>query len=93
MKVKDPRSFILPVEFEGKEEVRALIDLDASVNLMPLSLFKRLGIGEVMSTMMTLQMADRSLVRPSGACEDVLVKVGKLVFPVDFVILDFDEDA
>src|ERR1044072_4857852 len=93
VKVKDSGSFTLSVEFEGKEgEVRALTDLGASVNLMPLSLFKRLGLGEVKPTMMTLQMADRSLVTHWGVVEDVLVKVGKFVFLVDFVILDFDED-
>ena len=69
IKVKDLGSFVLPVEFEGTEEVRALIDLGASVNLMPLYLFKRLGVGEVKPNMMTLQMADRSLVTTQGVCE------------------------
>src|ERR1044072_2555196 len=92
IKMKDPGSFTLPVEFEGQEEVRALIDLGASVNLMPLSMFERLKIGELKSTMMNLQLADRSIIFPWGVVEDVLVKVGKLEFPTDFVIVDMDED-
>src|ERR1044072_4307492 len=63
-KMKDPGSFTLPVEFEGQEEVKALTDLGASVNLMPLSMFERLAIGELKPTMMTLQLADCSLVTP-----------------------------
>src|ERR1044072_4684248 len=93
VKVKDPGRFTLPVDFEGQEEVRALIDFGASIFLMPLSTFKRLGIGEVKPTMMQLQMVDRSIVTPWGVCEDVLVKVVKFVFPADFVILDMVEDA
>jgi hypothetical protein len=90
--MKDPGSFTLPVEFEGQEEFKALTDLGASVNLMPLSMFERLKIGELKSTMMNLQLADRSIIFPWGVVEDVLVKVGKLEFPADFVIVDMDED-
>ena len=65
VKVKDPGSFTLLVEFEGKEgEVRALTDLGASINLMPLSMFERLGIGELKHTMISLQLAVRSIVFP-----------------------------
>src|ERR1044072_9089925 len=92
-KMKDPGSFTLPVEFERQEEVRALMDLGASVNLMPLPMFERLVIGELKPTMMTLQLADRSLVKPWGVVEDILVKVGKFEFPVDFVVLDMVEDT
>ncbi|XP_057432651.1 uncharacterized protein LOC130725440 [Lotus japonicus] len=92
VKMKDPGKFMLPVEFEGKGETKGLIDLGASVNLMPLSMFERLKIGELKGTMMHLQLADRSIVTPWGVCEDVLVKVGKFYFPADFVILDMDEE-
>ena len=88
VKMKDPGKFILHVEFEDKGETNGMIDLGASVNLMPLSMFERLKIGELKSTRMKLQLADRSIVTPWGVCEDVLVKVGKFVFPADFVILD-----
>src|ERR1044072_1707180 len=92
MKMKDPGKFMLPVEFEDKEESNRLIDLRASVNLMPLSMFERLDIGELKSTRTQLQLADGSIVTPWGVCEDVLLKVGKFVFPADFVILDMKED-
>nr|KYP40295.1 hypothetical protein KK1_038367 [Cajanus cajan] len=72
---------------------KALCDLGASINLMPLSIFKRLGIGEVKPTMITLQLADRSVTCPYGVVEDVLVKVDKFIFPTDFVVLDMEEDA
>src|ERR1044072_5778000 len=91
--MKDPGKFMLPVEFEGKGETNGLIDLGASVNLMPLTMFERLRIGELKSTRMQLQLADCSIVYPRGVCEDLLVKVGKFVFHADFVILDIDEDA
>src|ERR1044072_424765 len=94
VRVKYLGSFTEPVEFEGKEgEVRALTDLGASINLMPLSMFERLGIGELKPTKMSLQLADWSIVFPWGVVEDVLVKVGKFVFPVDFVILELEEES
>src|ERR1044072_1790906 len=92
-KVKDPGRFALLVEFEGKGATSGLIDLGASVNLMPLSMFERLKIGELKGTMMQLQLADRSIIYPRGVCEDVLVKVGKFEFPTYFVIIDISEEA
>ena len=59
---------------------------------MPLSVFKKLGLPEPKPTNMSLQLADRSITYPRGIVEDVLVKVDKLIFPADFVILDFEED-
>ena len=59
---------------------------------MPLSIFKRLGLGEARPTTVTLQLADRSLKHPRGIIEDVLVKVDKFIFPVDFIVLDMEED-
>ena len=59
---------------------------------MPLSIFKKLGLGEPTPTMVSLVMADRSIKHPRGIVEDVLVKVGKLIFPVDFIVLDMEED-
>ncbi|XP_057444140.1 uncharacterized protein LOC130736318 [Lotus japonicus] len=73
--------------------VEALCDLGGSINLIPLSMSKRLNLGEVTPTMISLQMADRSLKTPYGIIEDVGVKVDKFVFPVDFVILDMEEDS
>ncbi|GJS14727.1 DNA-directed DNA polymerase [Tanacetum coccineum] len=70
----------------------ALADLGASINLMPHSLFRRLGISKLKPTKMSIQLADRSIKYPIGVCENLLVKVGKFIFPVDFVILKMDED-
>ncbi|WVY97116.1 hypothetical protein V8G54_029267 [Vigna mungo] len=92
-KLKDPGSFVIPCEIGNITVGKALCDLGASINLMPLSIFKRLGIGEVKPTMITLQLADRSMTYPYGIVEDVLVKVDKLIFPADFVVLDMEEDA
>ena len=72
---------------------KALCDLGASINLMPLSIFRKLGLKEVQPTNVTLQLADRSIKYPYGVIEDVLVKVDKFYFPVDFIILDIDEDT
>ena len=59
---------------------------------MPLSIFRRLGLGEVRPTSATLQLADRSLKHPQGVIEDVLVKVDKFIFPINFIVLDMEED-
>ncbi|XP_050889291.1 uncharacterized protein LOC127094508 [Lathyrus oleraceus] len=71
---------------------KALIDLGASVSLMPLSIYKKLGIEVVQDTRMTLQFADYSVKKPYGIVKDVLVKIDKFVFPVDFLILEMPED-
>ncbi|XP_022855446.1 uncharacterized protein LOC111376705 [Olea europaea var. sylvestris] len=91
-KRKDPGSFTIPCTIGSSSFEKALYDLGASVNLMPLSVFKKLGFGEVKPTTMTLQLADRSLTYPRGVIEDVLVKVDKFIFPADFVVLDMEED-
>ena len=59
---------------------------------MPLSIFRQLGLGEYKPTMVTLQLADRSLKHPWGMIEDVLVKVNKFIFLIDFIVLDMEED-
>jgi hypothetical protein len=67
---------------------RALLDLGASVNLLPYSVYLQLGLGELKPTTITLQLADRSMKRPRGIIEDVLIKVDKFYFPVDFIVID-----
>ena len=91
-KLKDPGSFTIPCTIGNAIFERALCHLGASINLMPLSIFKRLGLGEARPTTVTLQLADRSLKHPRGIIEDVLVKVDKFIFPVDFIVLDMEED-
>ncbi|GJV84475.1 DNA-directed DNA polymerase [Tanacetum coccineum] len=70
----------------------AMADLGASINLMPHSLFRKLGISELKPTRMSIQLADRSIKYPIGVCENLLLKINKFIFPVDFVVLDMDED-
>ncbi|GKC94331.1 reverse transcriptase domain-containing protein, partial [Tanacetum coccineum] len=70
----------------------ALADLGASINLMPLSFWKKLSLPDLTPTRMTLELADRSITHPKGLAEDVYVKVGKFHFPTDFVVVDFEAD-
>ena len=72
---------------------KALLDLGASINLMSFSMCWRLGELEIMPTRMTLQLADRSVTRPYGVIEVVLVRVKHLIFPADFVVVDIEEDT
>ncbi|KAK8619703.1 hypothetical protein V6N13_135985 [Hibiscus sabdariffa] len=92
MKKKDPGSFIIPCFIGDHFMGNALCYLRSSVNLMPKAVFKKLGIGIERPTTVILQLADRSHVRPVGKVEYVIVKVGKFVFPVDFLILDCEVD-
>ncbi|XP_062114118.1 uncharacterized protein LOC133825151 [Humulus lupulus] len=92
-KLRDPGSFTIPCTIGNFECKHALCDLGASINLMPLSVFKRLGLGEAKPTTVTLQLADRSLAHPREIIEDVLVKVDKFIFPADFIVMDMEKDA
>ncbi|KAL0367422.1 UNVERIFIED_CONTAM: hypothetical protein Sradi_3632300 [Sesamum radiatum] len=91
-KLKDPGSFYIPCTIGNIDFDKVLCDLGASVNLMPYSIFKRLGMHELTPSIITLQLADRSIKYPGGITENVLVKVGKFVIPVDFIVLDMEED-
>ncbi|GJR84557.1 reverse transcriptase domain-containing protein [Tanacetum coccineum] len=91
-KLGDPGKFLIPCDFQGMVECSALADLGASINLMPLSVWKKLSLPELTSTRMTLELADRSITRPKGVAEDVFVKVGKFHYPADFVVVDYDAD-
>ena len=92
-KMKDPVSFTIPCSIGKYEFKKGLCDSGASINLMPLLVVQRLNLGEFTPTTITLQMADRSMAQLEGILEDVLVKVGKFVFPVDFVIMQMEEDT
>ncbi|XP_070015376.1 uncharacterized protein [Nicotiana sylvestris] len=87
-KLSDPGSFTIPCTIGNFVFAKALCDLGARINLMPLAIYKRLGIGRARPTSMLLQLADRTVKRLSGILDDVLIQVGKFVFPADFVILD-----
>ncbi|XP_050877395.1 uncharacterized protein LOC127081156 [Lathyrus oleraceus] len=92
MKKKDQGAVTIPCTIGDRSFNKALIDLGASVSIMLLSIYKKLGIGVVQDTRMTLQFSDHSVKKPYGIVEDVLVKIDKFVFPVDFVILEMPED-
>ncbi|GJU67663.1 reverse transcriptase domain-containing protein [Tanacetum coccineum] len=91
-KLGDPGKFLIPCNFPGMDVCHALADLGASINLMPLSFWKKLSLPELTPTRMTLELADRSITHPKGLAEDVFVKVGKFHFPTDFVVVDFEAD-
>ncbi|GJT20989.1 reverse transcriptase domain-containing protein [Tanacetum coccineum] len=79
-------------ESVGMVECSALADLGASINLMHLSVWKKLSLPELTFTRMTLELADRSITRPKGVAEYVFVKVGKFHYPATFVVIDYDAD-
>ncbi|GJY43198.1 reverse transcriptase domain-containing protein [Tanacetum coccineum] len=91
-KLGDPGKFLIPCDFPELVECLALADLGASINLMPLSIWKKLSLPELTPTQMILELADRSTTSPSGIAEDVFVKVGKFHFPADFVVVDYVVD-
>ena len=88
VKYKDPGSPTISLNIGGTCIDKALLHLGASVNLLPYSVYKQLGLGELKPTNITLSLADRSVKIPKGIVEDVLVKVDKFYYPVDFVVLD-----
>ncbi|GKA30025.1 DNA damage-inducible protein 1-like protein [Tanacetum coccineum] len=91
-KEKDPGSFVLSCIIGNTTVSNALADLGASISVMPFSMFKHLGLGNPRPVNMVIEMADRSMQSPKGIVENILVKIHKFIFPVDFVILDIVED-
>ncbi|KAL4280231.1 hypothetical protein GQ457_03G025460 [Hibiscus cannabinus] len=91
-KLKDPGSFTIPCAIGNHYVGKALCYLGASINLMPKSIFQRLGIGKTRPTTIMLQLADRSYVHLEGKIEDILVRVDKFIFPADFIVLDCEAD-
>ncbi|GJR20786.1 reverse transcriptase domain-containing protein [Tanacetum coccineum] len=91
-KEKDPGSFTLPCFINNVCFDNALVDLGASVSVMPLLTYLNLGLGELAHTRLTVELADRTVKYPKGIAENVLVGIGKFTFPIDFIILDMPED-
>ncbi|GJR78247.1 reverse transcriptase domain-containing protein [Tanacetum coccineum] len=91
-KLGDPGKFLIPCDFLKIVECLALVDHGASINLMPLSIWKKLSLPELTPTRMILELADRSTTSPSGIAKDVFVKVGKFYFLADFVVVDYVVD-
>ncbi|GJU24229.1 hypothetical protein Tco_1162850 [Tanacetum coccineum] len=91
-KEKDTGSFTLPCFINNVCFDNALVDLGAGINVMPLLTYLNLGLGELAHTKLTMKLADRTVKYPKGIAENVLVRIGKFTFPVDFIILDMPED-
>ncbi|GJX70374.1 hypothetical protein Tco_0307545 [Tanacetum coccineum] len=91
-KEKDLGSFTLPCFINNTCFDNALVDLGASISVMPLSTYLNLGLGELAHTRLTVELADRTVKYPKGIAKNVLVGIGKFTFPVDFIILDMPED-
>nr|GEW78086.1 hypothetical protein [Tanacetum cinerariifolium] len=91
-KLGDPGRFLIPCDFSEFDNCLALADLGASINLMPLSIWKMLRLPTLNDTKMVLELVDRTISKPTGVAENVFVKVGKFYFLADFVVLDFVAD-
>ncbi|GJT37409.1 reverse transcriptase domain-containing protein [Tanacetum coccineum] len=90
-KIGDPGKFLIPCGF-SELKCKALADLGASINLMPLLVWKKLGLPELIFTHMILELANRGIYTPAGIARDFFVLVGKFTFPADFVIVDYESD-
>ncbi|GKE49084.1 reverse transcriptase domain-containing protein [Tanacetum coccineum] len=91
-KLGDPGKFLIPCDFLKLDECLALANLGASINLMPLSVWKKISLLELTLTRITLELTNRSVAYPVGVAEDVFMKVGKFHFQTDFVVVDYDVD-
>ncbi|GJZ15750.1 reverse transcriptase domain-containing protein [Tanacetum coccineum] len=91
-KLGDPCRFLIPCDFSEFDNYLALADLGASINLMPLSIWKKLGFSGLTETKMVLELADRTISKPTSVAENVFIKIGKFYFPANFVVLDFIAD-
>ncbi|KAL0307007.1 UNVERIFIED_CONTAM: hypothetical protein Sradi_6118000 [Sesamum radiatum] len=92
-KCKDPGMFSIPCKIENIGIEKAMCDLGASINVMPLSIYKSLNIGPLKETGVVIQLADRSIVYPKGVLEDILVQVNEVIFPADFYVLDMTKNT
>ncbi|GKC08785.1 reverse transcriptase domain-containing protein [Tanacetum coccineum] len=92
-KLGDPGSFLIPCNFNKTFSCNALADLGASIDLMPYSLYAKLSLETLKPTKMSVRLADRSFQYPVGIAENMLIEVGKFTFPVDFIILEMEEDS
>ncbi|XP_021775090.1 uncharacterized protein LOC110738952 [Chenopodium quinoa] len=91
-KMEYPGNFSIPCKIKSKLFENALSDLGASVSIMYYSVFKKLKLGELLPTNITLQLADRSIKFPKGRVEDVPLRIGGFTIPVDFIVLEIEED-
>ncbi|RDX92581.1 Retrovirus-related Pol polyprotein, partial [Mucuna pruriens] len=92
-KCRDPGNFSVPCTIGECTFADAMLDLGASINVMPASIYRSLNFGDLESTGMTIQLANRSIVQPMGVLKDVLVQVNELIFPTDFYVLDMEDET
>ncbi|XP_071700292.1 uncharacterized protein [Rutidosis leptorrhynchoides] len=91
-KLGDAGSITVPCSFNDSRVYQALADTGTSINLMPYSLYKRLALGELTHTRMSICLADSSFNYPMGIAENIQVKINKFTFPADFVVLEMKEN-
>nr|GEU87453.1 reverse transcriptase domain-containing protein [Tanacetum cinerariifolium] len=91
-KLRDPGKFLIPCDFLELEKCMALANLGANINLMPLSVWKKLMLPKLVPTHMTLELANRSIAYPADIAEDIFIQIGKFTFPADFIVIDYDVD-
>nr|GEU29028.1 hypothetical protein [Tanacetum cinerariifolium] len=91
-KLRDPGKFLIPCDFSELEECLAIANLGASINLMPLPVWKKLMLPEITPTRMTLELANRLVAYPVGIAEDVFVQLGNFTFPANFIVINYDID-
>ncbi|RDX98375.1 Gag-Pol polyprotein, partial [Mucuna pruriens] len=89
-KCRDPGTFTIPCTIGECTFADAMLDLGASINVMPSSLYKSLNVGDLEPTGVIIQLENRSIVHPLGILEDVLVRINELIFPVDFYVLNME---
>ncbi|RDY09177.1 hypothetical protein CR513_06491, partial [Mucuna pruriens] len=92
-KCRDPRIFFVPCTIGDCTFVDVMLDLGASINVMPASIYRSLNFGDLEPIGMTIQLANRSTFQPLGVLEDVLVQVNELIFPANFYVLDMEEET
>ncbi|KAI5317261.1 hypothetical protein L3X38_036968 [Prunus dulcis] len=91
-KLEDPGSFNIPINIGDKTVGRAMLDLGASINVMPYSVYQALGLEGIKKTSIRLELADHSIKYPRGIVEDILVQVNTLILPADFVVMDMEDN-
>ncbi|GJY58505.1 reverse transcriptase domain-containing protein [Tanacetum coccineum] len=91
-KLEDPGKFLIPCALQELDRTNTLADFGASINLLPHSIYKQLGLGALTPTRMTLELANRSITHPMGIAEDVVVRVDGFTFLADFVVVNFEPD-
>ncbi|GJV75769.1 reverse transcriptase domain-containing protein [Tanacetum coccineum] len=91
-KLEDPGKFLIPCALQEHDRTSALADSGASINLLPYSIYKQIGLGALTPTRMTLELANRSITHPMGIAEDVVVRVNGFTFLADFVVVNFVPD-